>query len=370
MKRKVFIVLWLFIFYSRIYPQVSELDSLILKHMEEMHIPGLAASAIRDGEVVWQRTYGMANIERKIPVSEMTGFQIASVSKFFTTIALFQLYEKGLFKLDDDISRHLPFEVRNPNHPNTTITFGQLLRHRSSIKDNFEFFKHTWRHPKGDLSVEPLRIFIPSYLKKNGANYSADKNFYKYGPGEEYHYSNFGFALIGYLVESISKNPFNEYFKKNISDPLNLENTGWFVSEIDTNNLAYPYQYSKTRGYFSRGNNGYPDWPAGLLKICLKDFNKVLLTYLNNGFYNNTRLLDDPTIQRITPDQYALGFYTLVLGSYDDKIMYTHGGGDIGVRALLVFHMKTKSGVIMMANGEGRLRNIVRDIFSLVFNEN
>jgi len=114
------------------------LDSFIVAKMSQYHIPGLAASIVKEGDIYWTCAYGFANIEDSIEVTDTTLFMLASVSKTVTGVALMQLWEAGLFQLDNDINNYLPFEVHNPNFPDSVITFRMLLTHTSSINDNWD----------------------------------------------------------------------------------------------------------------------------------------------------------------------------------------------------------------------------------------
>src|SRR5476651_1149586 len=115
--------------------QNKSLDSGIVKLMADNHIPGLAACAIDSGKIKWTGYYGYQDILRRKPVTGKTLFAVASTSKTVTSAALMQLYGEGRFTMDDDINKFLPFKVANPDYPGVPIIFGELLRHRSSIKD-------------------------------------------------------------------------------------------------------------------------------------------------------------------------------------------------------------------------------------------
>jgi CubicO group peptidase (beta-lactamase class C family) len=99
---------------------------------------GLSACKIRDGIIICQQSYGWANLEDKIPVTTNTLFKMCSVSKTITGAALMHLYDKGKFKLDDEINQYIPFTIKNPNNPTVPITIRMLLNHSSSLADDFE----------------------------------------------------------------------------------------------------------------------------------------------------------------------------------------------------------------------------------------
>ena len=128
---------------SHILYEPSTLDSFIVAKMDQYHFPGLSACIVKDDQIIWKNVYGYANIEENRLVTDSTLFFLASVSKPVTGTAIMQLWEQGLFNLDDDINNYLPFQVRNPSHPNDPITFQMLLTHTSSIYDNWNLLSLT-----------------------------------------------------------------------------------------------------------------------------------------------------------------------------------------------------------------------------------
>ena len=179
---KYLISLLLFSFFAAsIYGQKPLIDSLINKEIQKLHVPGFEAVAIDNGKVTWIGYYGYQNVEKKIPVTKQTLFDIASCSKTLTAAALMQLYAEGKFKMDEDINSYLDFKVLNPNYPRTPITFRQLLRHRSSIDDNVDYLSQFWSVNKGDPTI-PLNVFLKNYFSPQGTHYDKEKNFYHYPP--------------------------------------------------------------------------------------------------------------------------------------------------------------------------------------------
>lgn len=100
----------------------SEMDRFILDGMKEAKVPGLAAAVVKKDKVLWTSAYGWANREQKIPVTNDTLFQVASVSKPVLACAVMQLVEQGKLSLEADVNEILPFYVRNPKHPKIPIT--------------------------------------------------------------------------------------------------------------------------------------------------------------------------------------------------------------------------------------------------------
>jgi len=158
LKNNIFIFLIFAIFLNlsaHALAHAQTLDDFILTQMNQNHIPGLSACIIKRGAVVWRGNYGMANFTNNIPVSSTTVFMLASVAKTVTATALMQVYENGGYQLDDSINAHLPFAVRNPNHPDTPITFRMLLTHTSAIRDNWDVMPYV----EGDPTI-PLGRYL------------------------------------------------------------------------------------------------------------------------------------------------------------------------------------------------------------------
>ena len=109
--------------------------------------------------------------------------------------------------------------------------------------------------------------------------------------GIEFDYSNVGIALLGYLVEVIAKQPFDEFCDENIFKPLGMENTSWNLSDLDVDNVALPYYDSEN----TKGHYECPDYPNGMLRSTLDDMAKFLIMFIQNGEYNGTRILEEET---------------------------------------------------------------------------
>src|ERR1700722_16192590 len=102
-------------------------DAYILGMMNGQKLPGLEIAIVKDGKVVWEKSWGFTNLPDSEHINTNNIFMMASVSKTITATALMQLWQQGKFKLDDNISRYLPFNVINPNYPGDSITFRMLM---------------------------------------------------------------------------------------------------------------------------------------------------------------------------------------------------------------------------------------------------
>ncbi len=351
----------------------DELDSFINETMDSEHIPGLAACVVRDGQIIWTGTYGYSNIEQNIEAADSTVFLIASISKIITGIALMQLWEEGLFELDDNINDYLPFEVVNPFFPDSPITFYTLLTHTASIKRNGAVLNSLV--VMGDSPI-PLAEFLEGYLTPGGAYYNPSANFYNYAPGSGWSYSSVGTGLIGGLVQEISGSSLNQYCQEHIFSPLDMDETSWFLAGLDTANVAMPYDWNGST-YEPYGHYGFPNYPAALLRTSTLQLGRLLIAFMQGGQIDGVRILDSSTVDLMTtvhiPDVFTNANQGLIWfrQDFDGRSLWGHIGDMDGVRTLQYFCPAENTGVIILTNGESNAHFTIRDVlfdFALDYN--
>jgi CubicO group peptidase (beta-lactamase class C family) len=350
--------------------------------MEAEHIPGVVTGFVKDGGLHWVRAYGWANIEERIPISADTLQNIGSISKTFTTTALMQLWEEGLFNLDDDVSQYLPFEIRHTLNPETEITFRHLLTHYSALRDGSAYAAH---YKCGDPSLS-LEKWVKEYLLPGGSLYNAQENFEEWAPGERWRYCNVAYGLLAYLTEVISKVPFEEYCQEHVFKPLGMMATSWYLRSINSSDHAIPYTWiegGEARGPSWGGlplgvvgggqdaNNqdgfqanclyNHPNFPDGFLRTSIHQISNYLLTYLGGGTRNGYRLLKPETInEQLLAEQcrgvegeriQGLTWYS------DDKLgeeqIWGHRGSDPGINTDLRMVPSLGIGAIVFTNTNG-----------------
>ena len=221
-----------------------QIDAFIRRRMEADHIPGVAACILKRGAVVWSAAYGFANLDERKPMTLDTLQNIGSISKTIATTALMQLWEKGRFKLEDDISRYLSFPVRNPAHAGEAITFRYLLTHTSSIRDGPAYAQ---QYGCGDPRM-PLGEWLRQYLVPGGSFYRAAENYHAWEPGKKWDYCRVAYGLAGHLVESIARTSFPDYCRQAVFEPLEMNETSWHLAGIDPARHAVPYTWVSPKG--------------------------------------------------------------------------------------------------------------------------
>lgn len=349
--------------------QISNLDNYIQTEMELENIPGVAACVVKKGQVVWSGAYGWANIEEQIPVTTETLFTVASLSKLFVGTAIMQLYENGLIDLDADINNYLPFNVINPYYPDIPLTTRLLLQHKSGLNDpESELFTLA---VEGDSPID-LGEYLENFLTPGGNYYNENYFSSEYEPGDNIWYSNIGFSLLGYIVESISGVAYHQFVQENIFDVLCMNNSGFFLSNINTEELAMPYYYSNGE-YIEYGYYGFPQYPAALLKTNIEELANFLIAYTQRGQMDGYQILNENSAEMLTPYSFEddnLAWWNGTLWTYtfhfpDDEVWF-HGGYMNGVRTRINYYPADSTGIIILTNGQGQYSYIENNLASLI----
>jgi len=263
--------------------------------------PSVSACIIKNDSIVWYNGYGRAKLVPKKEPTPDTIYPVGSISKTVTATAIMQLWEDGLFDLDDDVNDYLDFNVRNPNHPDTPITFRMLLAHHSSItgekKLNYFYLNYLYLIHKKDYPF-PL---VKKIITPEGKFYRTDI-WDNYIPGLEKSYSNFNYMVLEHLIEVLSEQSFSDYCKQNIFEPLNMSNTSFHFDDLKDKELAGAYQ--------NIGSIYFPipyidiGYSYGGLKTSISDFSQYIMAYINEGMWNGFRLLNESTIDMILTIQF------------------------------------------------------------------
>lgn len=322
-----------------------DFDNRIKFLMKVGHTPSLSACIVKNDSVLWSKSYGYYNLKNKLLASQDTIYMIASISKMFAAFAIMQLYEQGLLNLDDNINDYLPFTIANPNYPDVNITFRMLLAHQSSLEDSRYglYIYFTLLGYSNDWLYE--------FLTPGGYIYNP-RNWKNYAPGEGYEYSSLAYELLGYLVEQITNQSFDEYCKQYIFKPLDMKNTSFHLSDFDIDKIAIPYfwlagKYIQLPLYETLNN------AAGGLKSTISDLSHFLIVHLNDGVYNDTRLLEKITIELMQTIQYpngSDGFAWKFVVYPDGKTYLLHGGSIPGYHSKLIIYPQDSIGVIIFYN--------------------
>ena len=330
------------------------LDEQINKIFSGAKIPGFAAAVVDQDRILYQKGFGFADIEKKVPYTTETIQNIASVSKTLISIALMKAEEKNIVRMDTPINKYLAFKVIHPIYPEVPITLWHLATHTSGIKD-IDLLYNKYAYSQGKVPEMKLGTYLKQCLSEGGEWYSK-KNFGEHSPGEEYSYSNVGAALAAYVLECAAGIPFSEYTEKYILEPLSLKNSGWYYQDVKDGIHASLYD-SDLKPIDPYTLITYPD--GGFRTSCL-GLAKVLMAVLNEGKIGDKQILEEGSVQKMLtpqfdPEKIPLGFKSdgKNIGIFWDiqkNGIIGHTGGDPGVTTLIFFDPELKIGSIFMTN--------------------
>jgi len=283
--------------------------------------PGCAVAVSRNGTVVLERGYGMANLETATPIQPSSIFHVASVSKQFTATAILLLERDGKLSLDDDIRRHLP-EI--PDY-GTTITIRHLLTHTSGLRDQWDLLAlGRGRFEENRITEADVMDIVPRQTALN------------FKPGAEYVYSNTGYTLAGVIVRRVSGKSLREFAHDRIFAPLGMTSTHFhddYTMVVRGRTSAYAPRSGAERWRVSIPN--YDTYGATSLFTTVGD----LLTWEAN--VDRPKVGDATMFARMevrTPltsgdtSNYGLG---VTSGRYRGARVVEHTGSDAGYRAYL-----------------------------------
>lgn len=179
----------------------------------------------RQGEVIYQKSFGFADKENNVPVTDTTMFQLASVSKVITATSVLTLVEKGLIKLDDSFSKYFP------DFPYSDITIKHLLSHRSGLPNYLYFLNDMVSSKVNKMTNQEV---LDQIVARKPALYLK--------PDKAFNYCNTNYALLALLVEKVSGKTFSDYLYEEIFQPLGMKHSGTILSSYFPNKaVSKPY---------------------------------------------------------------------------------------------------------------------------------
>lgn len=344
-------------------PNSKKLDDYFLRKMKNSGIVGLQVGMIKNGQFVWQGSYGKINVTKEEKVNDSTLFMIASSSKPVTALGILKLCSDGVINLDDPINDHLPFAIHNPYFPETDITVRMLLSHVSSFKDNWNLLDPLYTVKEGGDSPIVLKDLVSKYFVPEKEYYDSELNFHKKAPGKGWSYSNMGYATLGYLIECVIKRSFDEYMQQEIFKPLGMKNSYWFLKNIPHENIARPHILAEKKNDSIQvlPHYGYPDYPDGQLRTTVADYAKLIELILNKGKIDGRSFIKPEYIEAFLEVQYGdVHKWQALAWNYNEfeNVLYyllmprlpSHTGGDPGVASVISFDPEKQSGAIVFVN--------------------
>ncbi|MDQ8140469.1 serine hydrolase domain-containing protein [Chryseobacterium sp. CFS15] len=296
----------------------QKIDSLILSKFKEADGPGGIFMVAQKGKPVYQKAFGMANLELDAKLNTNSVFQIGSMTKQFTAIAVLMLEEQGKLKVSDPISKYIP------SYPNgNNITIHNLLTHTSGIRD-FTKMKTLQDIAQKEMTPEQMVNFFK--------NEPVDL-----APGEKFEYNNSGYVILGYIIEIVSGETYEDFIKKNIFDKVEMINSYYATDRKIIKNRAYGY-HKKDYGYVNKTviNFSVP-FASGSLMSTLDDMLKWQNALNQNLLLTSkeeTKAFSKYTLNDGKEIEYGYGWH---LKNINGIATREHGGSIFGFKSMAVY---------------------------------
>jgi len=307
----------------------AKIDDYLKAEMQKQRIPGLAVAIVKDGQIVYAKGHGLANVEHQVPVKPETIFQSGSVGKQFTAAAVMLLVEDGKLSLDDKISKYFA----NAPAPWQNITVRHLLTHTAGTTDYTDDFNF-WRDYTED---ELLKIAAAIPLA--------------FQPGERWSYSNLGYVLLGILIGKVSGKFYGDFLQERIFKPLGMT-TARIIGEAD----IVP---NRSAGYrLVRGELKHQEWVApklnttadGSLYLTLYDMAKWDAALYGEKLLKQASLAQSWTPVKLNNGKtYPYGFGWMLHAAQGQRLI-EHGGSWQGFKSHILRYVDDKVTVIVLAN--------------------
>ncbi len=296
--------------------------------------------------VILERAYGLADVKAGTPNTMDTRFNLASMNKMFTAVAVLQLEEQGKLSLTDFVGKHLPaypdVVVRD------SVTIEHLLTHTSGLGDYFNQ-KFEFRDPDSTRNLQDyFELFVGEPLR--------------FAPGEQFAYSNAGYIVLGLILAEVTSTDYYDYIHQTIFEPLGMKNSGWDHGDTIVPGIATAYVEQDSAGSWvenpyltmkgSSAGGGFST-AADLLKFAFA---------LRDG-----QLVSPATLKAMTNDDKENGYgYGLSLRKLNDVVVYGHNGGFPGVAGEV--DILPEKGIIAVSlsnrgprSGWATARSLIRD---------
>ncbi|MCB1178146.1 MAG: beta-lactamase family protein, partial [Leptospiraceae bacterium] len=326
----------------------KEAEYLTKKSKKDTDTKGVSILVFNDKEVLFQKGYGTYKEDKQ--VDENTIFKVGSVSKIFTALGIMKLMEKGKLKLDDPLSKHIPEVKFTPRYPESKEpTIRQMLTHHSGIiSDYFNGFFLDENMKEEEYKKEFLNL--PEKLK---GEHLAQK------PDEIMSYSNLSFSLLGVIIERISGQELESFFKKEIFSPLEMNSTSFLDSPLPKENISNGYYSGIFFGHKEKPPTIIRDLSAGSLSTSAKDMQNFFRMIFSGGKYKNKAIFKDSTLKEMMKKQnnntpldfnFSIGLPFWLSKTEKGNIILGHGGDLPPYHATLQFSLEHKVGVLLMSN--------------------
>ena len=330
---------------SKTAAERAEIVDVMLQDYDLAYGPGASAVVVKGGSVVYRKSFGFARLDENRMVTPETNFRLASLTKQFTAMAVLILVNDAKLKLQDPLTKFFP----DFPHYGSGITVRHLLAHTSGIMDYESLLPDTQKTQVLDGDV--LRML-------------SDVDTVYFAPGDQYRYSNSGYALLAPIVEKVSGQSFAEFLKQRIFNPLGMKGSVAFEEGISTvSNRAFGYSRTDTGWVLTDQSSTSAVLGDGGIYTSIKD----LLLWdqsLTAGYLVPLYLMRQGWTPAVLNDgsevNYGFGWNLDLSGRYP---RHSHTGTTLGFRNIIVRYPVQHLTIIILTNrNEGELIPLADEI--------
>ncbi len=307
----------------------------LFEDWDQTNSPGASVVIVKDGEIILEREYGMANLEYNAPITSSTVFHVGSVSKQFTAFSILFLEDRGMLSLDDDVRRYLP-EVPDFGQK---VSLRRLIHHTSGLKDHETLLQLCGISNADVIETQHILKLVQTQKELN------------FRPGDELEYCNMGYVLLAAVVESVTDQSFRDWTAENIFAPLGMNNSQFYddCTRI-VRNRAYPY-WMPEGVELVKGTLNYSYVGPTSLFTTSADMAKWLINFghptvggeqIMNRMMSETAILND--------DERSTYGFGVGVTEYRGLKIVLHSGHDAGYRAFNAYFSDYDFGVAILSN--------------------
>lgn len=310
--------------------RADAIDDYVNAEMVREKIPGLSLVIMRHGEPQRMESYGLANVELKVPVHPDTLFQTGAIAKQFVAAGVMLLVEEGKVKLDDSIRKYLPETPENW----APITIRQLLNHTSGLPTN----------PNGDIRTEYTEAEMLRDISKRELMFA---------PGTRWNYSNAGYVTLGILIQRLTGAPYADFLTKRLFTPLGMQTARQIDDLAIIPNRAAGYQLRKgtlrNQDWVSHAANSTAD---GTLYLSALDYARW-----EAGVHDRKVLSPTSWAEIAQPARLAKGkTYPYGFGWFLDRSagqdVWRHSGSWQGFQTFIIRYLRDELTIVVVANSD------------------
>ena len=301
----------------------DDIDRLISEAMRQYKIPGLSLAIVKSGRVTKAAAYGLTDTEFEIPATDSTVYQLASVSKIFTSVGVMLLAARGQLNIDSPISDY----IKEAPESWSGIRVHHLLEHTSGLPGSLEGIP--------EFAVEEReRSDQEKFVDAAKLDYftTAERLAYVVRlplttvPGEKWSYNQIGYILTGIIIERVTGLPFEDYMRERVLTPLGMASARYGDSRVvvpGRRQVAYTRQYGPLQNWLWPYSTS--DYPAAGLNTTARDVAKLFVALDGDLLPANLRdRMWTQTTTASTPPRYALGW---TVGTVAGRKVVGHEGG-------------------------------------------